>query len=119
MNIFRKISNFFTRRNNSQCSLSSNDIGIRYFRDSIEESSFEWKECIKIVTYKDDLITTDLICLEFELNNGKVFLAHEEQSGFEHLIGILSKIFPSIDENWYAEVMQPAFETNFKVLYER
>jgi len=118
MNIFRKIGNYITKRNNSQCSLSSDEIGVRYIRDNVEESKFEWKDCRKIVTYKDDLLTTDLICLEFELNDKKVFLAHEEQNGFQQLLGTLNAAFPSIDENWYAEVMQPAFETNFTILYE-
>lgn len=35
------------------------------------------------------------------------------------MLEILNSAFPSINENWYFEVMQPAFETNFTILYER
>lgn len=119
MNIFRKIGNFFIKRNNAQCAILSDESGVRYLRDNSEESKFEWKDCRKIVTYKDDLVTSDLICLEFELSNQKVFLVHEEQNGFQQLVEILNTLFPQIEKNWYAEVMQPAFDRNFTILYER
>ncbi|GMG86374.1 hypothetical protein MNKW57_06950 [Biformimicrobium ophioploci] len=117
MNIFKKIKNFLNKRKNAPCIIAADEVGIRFLQDNSTIGKFQWDECSKIVTYKDDLLTTDLICLEFELSNGTVYLAHEEQPGFEDLISALSTAFPGIDGNWYVEVMTPAFERNYRVLH--
>ena len=78
-----------------------------------------WPEVVKVETYKLDLITTDCICLLFERRDGAAPVeVSEELMGFAGLFGPLLSAFPSISEDWYAEVMKPAFERNQRVLYE-
>ena len=42
-----------------------------------------------------------------------------KQKGFSDLVTLLPKIFEAISEDWYFDVMQSAFEKNYKVIYER
>lgn len=79
-----------------------------------------WREVSRITTYKLDLLTTDAICLLFDLGPGaKPVQVAEEWSGFQDLFARLKEEFPTIPEDWYATVMQPAFERNETVLFER
>ena len=78
-----------------------------------------WSDVRRIQTYKLDLVTTDCICLLFELDGAKVPVQiSEEWSGFADLFEPLSLAFPSIPRDWYTEVMDPAFRENRRVLYE-
>ena len=78
-----------------------------------------WTEVARIQTYKVDLITTDCICLLFEFIEGKPPIqVSEEWEGFSELFTPLATNFPSMSQNWYLEVMAPAFDRKQKVLYE-
>ena len=78
-----------------------------------------WNEVTRIHTYKIDLLTTDCICLLFEFSDGKPPLQVSDMwEGFTELFTPMAESFPSIPQNWYLEVMFPAFETNHSVLYE-
>jgi len=80
-------------------------------------SAVRWSDVARIETYKVDLLTTDCICLLFEFRSGaKAIQVSEEWPGFAELFGPLSKAFPAIQENWYLEVMTPAFESKRTVL---
>jgi hypothetical protein len=90
---------------------------------SIEEgrvvASVRWQNVLRVHTYKVDLATTDCICLTFEFNNGAAPVqVSEEWSGFAELVAPLAAAFPTIQPEWYAEVMTPAFEANHRVLYD-
>lgn len=81
-------------------------------------ASVRWADVTRIRTYKVDLITTDCICLLFELDNGQAPVRiSEEWSGFADLFGPLAAAFPSIPSDWYVDEMTPAFETMHRVLY--
>jgi hypothetical protein len=97
----------------------SSEHGVKFFKDDVEDGGFSWGKVRRVVTYKDDLLTTDLICLEFEVEGGLVYLAHDEAPGFEQLCTDMVKAIPAINSNWFLEVMQPAFEKNFTVLHEK
>lgn len=82
-------------------------------------SRVRWSEVTKILTYKIDLLTTDCICLLFELSNGQhPIQVSEEWEGFTELFTPMTENFPSIPQNWYLEVMFPAFETKQSIIYE-
>lgn len=81
--------------------------------------SVRWADVAKIQTYKLDLLTTDCICLPFELRSGHPPVqVPEEWKGFADLFGPLAAAFPSIPKDWYVNVMTPAFETRQTVLYD-
>ncbi len=78
-----------------------------------------WSEVLKIVAYKLDLVTTDCIFLLFELSGEQEPVqVSEEWEGFTNLFHPLLRAFPSVPENWYVEVMAPAFQKKYTVLYE-
>jgi hypothetical protein len=85
-------------------------------RDGGDICSFAWSEVRRIVAYKRDLITTDQVCLEFELGD-RTCIADEEASGWEELTSQMTKRF-SLDAEWLARVVQPAFATNMAVLWD-
>lgn len=73
----------------------------------------------RIQTYKVDLLTTDCICLLFEFRDGTAPIqVSEEWPGFADFMVAMGHRFPSIPEDWYLEVMQPAFAPNRRVLFE-
>jgi len=41
----------------------------------------------------------------------------EECVGFPEVAAEMRRRFPTIDEAWYADVMQPPFATNYTLLY--
>ncbi len=78
-----------------------------------------WRDVARIRTYKLDLLTTDCICLLFELQTGAPAVqVSEEWPGFDVFLGALAVAFPSISASWYVDVMKPAFERNERVLYD-
>lgn len=99
--------------------VSSNVYEVRFTKDQVEIGRFEWAEVKRIVAYKDDLITVDLVCIEFELNDGLVYLAHDECIGFEALLGKMSEAIPAIAPEWFTRITTPAFERNYTVLFEK
>ena len=81
---------------------------------------FEWSNISKIHTYKLDLFTTDCICLLVESDDlDDPLELSEEWIGFEQVIDALPHHFSNLDPNWYALVMKPAFEPNYRIIYDR
>jgi hypothetical protein len=74
----------------------------------------------RVATYKLDHFATDEIIVAFELVDlpGTTFQASEEWAGFPDLRAAMEQHF-GISPAWFADVMKPAFKTNFRVLYER
>ena len=71
----------------------------------------------KIVTFKRDLFTTDVICVVFVDRAGNGVIVHEEMPGFGDPLDALPAEFAGIDREWYAKVMQPPFATNETTLW--
>ncbi len=80
----------------------------------------KWSEVERIITYKVDCFTYDMIWLAFERRgHDEAIQIPEEAEGFADLMAAVGKTFPEIYPEWYFTVMQPAFAENFTVLYER
>jgi hypothetical protein len=78
-----------------------------------------WSDVHRITAYKIDLLTTDCICLLFELQtNAPPVQISEEWTGFAETLQPLLTAFPSIPTDWYGQAMKPAFERNHRVLFE-
>ena len=84
-----------------------------------------WTNIRKIAAFKRDLFSTDLICWELELKEGfrrgweeiKVIEIDEEIEGFQ---GVFEEAVRRnmVAPNWLALVMQPAFATNWTIIYD-
>ena len=116
--MLKAIRNFLNKRRTAQCRVSSSEQGVTFLKGNVESGGFTWLKVKRIVTYKDDLMTVDLICLEFETQDGLIYLAHDEAPGFDQLCANMGKKFAGIDSDWLLNVMHPAFAKNYTVLYD-
>ena len=71
----------------------------------------------KVTFYKLDEITTDLICCAVTVDDG-VWTFHEDMACWDALIAHLRRL-PGFHADWYAAVVQPAFETCETVAFSR
>lgn len=96
------------------CDIELTEDGFKY-----GERTILWSTVLRIRTYKLDLVTIDCICLWFELESEPPLEVTEESNGFTDFMDEVLVAFPSIPANWYATVMQPAFERNETILFDR
>jgi hypothetical protein len=113
-------------KNNTNTSLSDNDSSIVFeftndelrIKEKDQLSEVQWTSITTILGYKKDLITYDTICLDIVFNNRTLTIC-EESAGWVDLLEALKKQFPGIPDNWYLDIMKPAFKTNLILLYDR
>jgi hypothetical protein len=116
--LLRRLSGFRRRRENLR--LAANDDEVSLLANDKEAWRFPWNEVERIETYKQDLFSVDLICLDFVVESRKLtYHTHEDMQGFRDLWESMCRRFPSIDEHWLPQVASPPFATNRKVLYQR
>ena len=79
-----------------------------------------WRAIIKMAAYKRDNITTDEIILAVETEDqpGVVREFSEEWDGFSNLFDPMKEHL-GISASWYMEIMTPAFEPGFRIIFER
>jgi len=75
-----------------------------------------WSAIERIETFKRDLITTDDVCLSFLTATG-AHVVDEEMDGWDALCRAMSARF-AIAADWFDVVVQPAFATNHRVLWD-
>ncbi len=79
-----------------------------------------WSEVDKIEVFKEDLITYDLVCMEFFVGvRDMVFPLNEELEGFWEIANRIKEVFPTSSQDWEAAVVKPAFARNPAIIYER
>lgn len=83
------------------------------------QNVIKWSNIQAIFAYKVDHYTEDEICLDVFCDNGISFKISEEIAGWYVFIDKMAIQFPNIQQNWSFEIAQPAFETNFTLLYDR
>jgi hypothetical protein len=80
--------------------------------------SVEWATVREIVTWKDDLLTLDMINLGFRSASGAEFLAVDEQNqGWKELGDRLPSVFPGLETDWWPRVTRPAFALNWRTIW--
>ena len=85
------------------------------------DTSLAWSEVREVLAYKKDLLTTDLVCLEFITFRDTAVVIDEERPGFHELLRKLPNFldgFPPA-EDWWRQVEQPPFATNLAHLWMR
>jgi hypothetical protein len=82
-----------------------------------DRGSVVWNEVREIVAFKRDLLTVDLICLGFRVDESECCIeVDEECAGYEELATEVERRF-EIESDWRSKVAFPAFETNFMTLW--
>ena len=82
---------------------------------------FELTDVRKVVAYKRDEITTDLICFDVvtEQSGGRrTWIFHEKQPEFERVVAELSEL-PGFMTDWRERVVLPPFASCETVVYAR
>ncbi len=95
-------------------SLEANSNGFSIIGDK-QDRSLEWSSVASVHTYKRDLVTTDLICLGIESDQG-VWEVHEGMDGYEDFLAHFHAQL-EVSPEWVLSVMLPAFETNLTQIY--
>ena len=80
-----------------------------------------WRDTVSVEVFKRDLYSVDLICLTFHLNDKKTLEINEEMNGWESLVKKLPDYLPGCQafEQWFLDVVFPAFKPNLTVIYKR
>ena len=96
------------------------DDGFDLFSGDTRKYGVLWSEVDKVEAFKEDLLTYDLICMEFIVGaKDMVYPINEEVEGFWEMVRRIKVVFPSSKQDWEAVVMKPAFARNPTVIYER
>ena len=113
------LKSFFAERKHPKITrVEASDHGLTVWSNDRTRQALEWSSIEKIFTYKVDCYAYDSIWLAFVVGKNEIHI-HEEADGFEQLVQRMLTVFPSVDREWYATVMQPPFAENLIVLYQR
>lgn len=74
-------------------------------------------DIVRVTFYKQDRITTDLICCDVEIDD-KVWTFHEELVGWDLLLDHLQRL-PGFRTDWFTAVSQPPFAVNETIAFSR
>lgn len=80
---------------------------------------YKWKDIEAIFAYKEDIVTTDNICLDIFTNDGCCLKLSEETPYWRAFNDLLTEKLSEIPENWEMEIVVPAFETKLTMLYDK
>ena len=78
---------------------------------------FELADIKRVLFYKLDRVTIDLICCDVEVD-GKTWTFHEELEDWASLLSRLATL-PGFRAEWFAAVSKPAFALCETVAYKR
>jgi hypothetical protein len=135
MGLFRRIEDFFQRPPANTITFDEAEKALRWkklqedlgaFTFSEEGFTYQttdelfiirWVDITRIVSFKRDLFTYDLICLQLSWLGGHL-LFDEEMAGWYQFVHHLNSALPIL-EKWEEKVMFPAFATNETVIYQK
>ena len=78
---------------------------------------FSWREVSRILGFKRDLYSVDMICIAFVLRDTTVEI-NEEMEGFESIVRGFEAHFPGLKTEWWNTVAFPPFATNWTTIWE-
>ena len=122
--MFRKIRSLLAQRKLPADKI----VGLRADDDSIllvgvasPRDRIELRRIDRIVAYKRDMGTSDLVCflVTFRIDDQSIWhvTLHEDLPGFLDADQAFARL-PSYDANWRDRVIKPAFSTNETVIYD-
>lgn len=82
--------------------------------------TIRWGNITKLNVYKVDLLTIDQIEMEIEYNDSKELIRiTEELPGWYQFVLKTKEVFPTIPKDWDIDIINPAFERNYRTIYEK
>jgi hypothetical protein len=83
-------------------------------------SKIRWIDVEEVCAFKRDLLTTDLICLEFKkLGKEEYYEMNEEMVGYHDLLELIPEHLPKFNRGWFSSIALPAFASNHQVIWKR
>ena len=84
------------------------------------EVSFRWDAVTMVRTFKRDQLAVDCICMAFETPDGWIEV-NEDMKSFGPFLEAVERCLPGFppQEQWWHQVMLPAFALNEKDLWKR
>ena len=82
--------------------------------------SLKWDEIARVVAFKRDLFSTDLICFGFQRfdRQDAVWCIHEEMLGFKEFVVDLERVTDGAWPDQFKDVAHPAFEQCWTELWK-
>jgi hypothetical protein len=118
--MFERIAKLLCKRNHVPDRVILKTEGFALYRGSAIKGGVDWREIDKITVFKEDLLTYDVVCMEFMLGaKNEVFEVNDDVEGFWGLVKRIKEVFPTSRQDWEAVVLKPAFDRNPTVVYER
>ena len=77
-----------------------------------------WEDITLLNVFKIDQITIDRFDMEI-VYGGKCFTISEELPGWYQFVIKTKETFPTIPKDWDITIIQPAFETNYRTIYDK
>ena len=105
-----------TRRNPTLV-LSPNGFTIHERKKS--DLAVEWNLITKIVAYKVDEWSTDLVCFDLWAGGNPFVTIHEDMPGFIEVTDAMAGVFQGYLASWRQDVILPPFERNETLVWER
>ena len=105
---------------NGTISIDTDGFTVTYSRRKHRQAKILLDNVTRIETYKRDLFTTDLLCFSFSCRDDEDMVeVNEEMLGFKELMKVIESRFDIKQEDWWQEVILPAFETNMTVIWPK
>lgn len=77
-----------------------------------------WADITQLNVFKVDLMTIDRIDMEIVYGDN-AFTISEELPGWYQFVLKTKEIFPTIPKDWDITIIQPAFATNYRTIYDK
>lgn len=77
-----------------------------------------WADITQLNVFKVDQMTIDRIDMEIVYGD-KCFTISEELPGWYQFVLKTKEVFPSIPKDWDITIIQPAFATNYRTIYDK
>ena len=117
MNVLSKIKSVFSRKSEADV-LSADNVGVTAERSNNTTQLLIWKQVKSVAVYKKNEFMSDLICIEFGLPENMTITIHEEMEGYDSVVQTMHLQFEGIEKDWYSKIVKPAFERNYRIIYE-
>ena len=118
MKILSKIESMLSRKSEVEV-ISADEIGVFTKKKNNKTLLLKWQHVECIAVYKEDEFTTDLICIEYGLAENTSVTIHEKLEGYDSVVQRMHSQFEGIEKDWYSKIVQPPFERNYTVIYEK
>jgi hypothetical protein len=116
----RWLARIFRKRTEQPEKVLLNPEGFDLWAGAARKGSVLWREVDTITVFKEDLLTEDLVCMEFIIGaRNEVFEVNEEVAGFWEMVERIKEILPTSRQDWELSVVKPAFTRNATVIYRQ